>query len=111
MSIHQASKNCSPTGQHCMRYSIVYIFLSASLAATAQTSEPLVIDSLVNQAAVSTLAEPTQALTLEAAIRLAVERNPNLAAARREIEAADAQILIQASACATHSFACREAIS
>ena len=93
MSMHQASKNCSPTGQHCMRYSIVYIFLSASLAATAQTSEPLVIDSLVNQAAVSTLAEPAQALTLEAAIRLAVERNPNLAAARREIEAADAQIL------------------
>ncbi|MFY8062622.1 MAG: TolC family protein [Usitatibacteraceae bacterium] len=51
------------------------------------------LDSLVNQAETAALAEPAQALTMEAAIRLALERNPTLAAARREIEAVDAQIL------------------
>jgi len=93
MSIHQAIKISSAKRQHSMRYSILYLLLSASLAATAQTSEPLVLDSLVNQAETAALAEPAQALTMEAAIRLALERNPTLAAARREIEAVDAQIL------------------
>jgi cobalt-zinc-cadmium efflux system outer membrane protein len=93
MSIHQAIKSSSAKRQHSMRYSIVYLLLSASLAATAQTSELLVLDSLVNQAETAVLAEPAQVLTMEAAIRLALERNPTLAAARREIEAADAQIL------------------
>ena len=93
MSIHYMIKRSSPTRQHRMRYSVLYLLLSAALTATAQTSEPLVLDSLVNQAETAALAEPAQALTLEAAIRLALERNPNLATARREIEAADAQIL------------------
>jgi cobalt-zinc-cadmium efflux system outer membrane protein len=93
MSIHQVIKRSSPTRQHRMRYSVLYLLLSASLAATAQTSEPLALDSLVNQAEAAASAEPAQTLTMEAAIRLALERNPTLAAARREIEAADAQIL------------------
>ena len=93
MSIHYMIKRSSPTRQHRMRYSVLYLLLSAALTATAQTSEPLVLDSLVNQAETAALAEPAQALTMDAAIRLALERNPNLAAARREIEAADAQIL------------------
>ena len=93
MSIHLALKSRSAKRQYSMRYSIVYLLLSASLAATAQTSEPLVLDSLVNQADTAALAEPAQVLTMEAAIRLALERNPTLRVARREIEAADAQIL------------------
>ena len=93
MSFHQVIKSSLPTRQHRMRHSVLYLLLSASLAATAQTSEPLVLDALVNQSETAALAEPAQALTLEAAIRLALERNPNLATARREIEAADAQIL------------------
>lgn len=39
------------------------------------------------------LREPEDALTLEAAIRLALETNPSVAAARREIEASEAQVL------------------
>jgi cobalt-zinc-cadmium efflux system outer membrane protein len=93
MSIHLAVKSRSAKRQYSMRYSIVYLLLSASLAATAQTSEPLVLDSLVNQADTAALAEPAQVLTMEAAIRLALERNPTLTVSRREIEAADAQIL------------------
>jgi len=93
MSIHQVIKSSLPTRQHRMRFSVLYLLLSASLSAMAQTSEPLVLDSLVNQAEIAAVTEPAQALTIEAAIRLALERNPNLAAARREIEAADAQIL------------------
>ena len=92
MSI-QVIKSSSPTRQPRMRYSVLYLLLSASLAAMAQTSEPLVLDTLVNQSEAAASAEPAQVLTLEAAIRLALERNPTLAAARREIEAADAQIL------------------
>lgn len=93
MSIHQVIKSSSPTRQPRMRYSVLYLLLSASLAAAAQTSEPLVLDTLVNQSEAAASAEPAQVLTLEAAIRLALERNPTLAATRREIEAADAQIL------------------
>jgi cobalt-zinc-cadmium efflux system outer membrane protein len=93
MSIHQVIKSSLPTRQHRMRFSVLYLLLSASLSAMAQTSEPLVLDSLVTQAEIAAVTEPAQALTIEAAIRLALERNPNLAAARREIEAADAQIL------------------
>ncbi|MCE2860689.1 MAG: hypothetical protein LW731_12755, partial [Oxalobacteraceae bacterium] len=37
--------------------------------------------------------EPAAPLTMEAAIRLALEVNPTIAAARREIEATEAQIL------------------
>lgn len=92
MSI-QVIKSSTPTRQPRMRYSVLYLLLSASLAATAQTSEPLVLDTLVNQSEAAASAEPALVLTLEAAIRLALERNPTLAAARREIEAADAQIL------------------
>ncbi len=39
------------------------------------------------------LPEPAAPLTLDAAIRLALERNPGIAAARREIEATEGQIL------------------
>ena len=56
MSIHQAIKISSAKRQHSMRYSILYLLLSASLAATAQTPEPLVLDSLVNQAETAALA-------------------------------------------------------
>jgi len=76
-----------------MRYPGLTLLLSVSLSATAETSEPLVLDPLVNQAEAAVLAEPAQAISMEAAIRLALERNPSLAAARREIEAVDAQIL------------------
>ena len=37
--------------------------------------------------------EPAGPLTMEAAIRLALEVNPTIAAARREIEATEAQVL------------------
>jgi hypothetical protein len=37
--------------------------------------------------------EPTGPLTMEAAIRLALEVNPTIATARREIEATEAQVL------------------
>ena len=72
MSIHLAVKSRSAKRQYSMLYSIVYLLLSASLAATAQTSEPLVLDALVNQADTAALAEPAQVLTMEAAIRLAL---------------------------------------
>lgn len=65
---------------------ICLLFSTAPLAQVNSPADTSVMGSIV-------LAEPEAPLTLEAAIRFALESNPNIAAARREIEATDAQIL------------------
>lgn len=93
MSVYQEVNHRYRSCQHLMRYLMLYLLLSMSSVATAQTSATSLIDSLVNERGAPSLAEPEQALSLESAIRLALESNPTLAAARREIEATEGQIL------------------
>ena len=93
MFIHHMSKS-NQSSRYCRLGCVFFCLLvSVSSAVVAQTSQSRLLDSLDNLGESASLAEPAQALTLEAAISLALERNPTLAAARREIEAADAQIL------------------
>ena len=93
MFIHHMSKS-NQSSRYCRLGCVFFCLLvSFSSAVVAQTSQSSLLDSLDNLGEGASLAEPAQALTLEAAISLALERNPTLAAARREIEAADAQIL------------------
>ena len=55
--------------------------------------EPLREDTARQNALSRTFEEPAEPLTMAAAIRLALESNPTIAAARREIEATEAQVL------------------
>jgi len=93
MSVYQKIKQHHKSSQYLMRCMMLYLLLSNSCVATAQISATSLLDTLLSQQGAAPLAEPEQALSLESAISLALESNPTLAAARREIEAAEAQIL------------------
>ena len=89
MSVYQKIKQHHKSSQYLMRCIMLYLLLSNSCVATAQTSATSLLDSLLSQQGAAPLAEPEQALSLESAISLALESNPTLGAARREIEAVD----------------------
>ncbi len=93
----QKSNSMAPLAlgrQRFITLSILCGLLSASWTFAQTTSlAPLWDDSSRSGAEARMFQEPAGPLTMEAAIRLALEANPTIAAARREIEATEAQIL------------------
>jgi len=80
--------------QRIIALSIVYGLLSASWTFAQESSQSSLWEDPSRSGMDSRLfQEPAAPLTMEAAIRLALEVNPTIAAARREIEATEAQIL------------------
>lgn len=80
--------------RHLVAAGMVCVMLPA-MAAMAQSSSAAPMREEVSETSSESrvFQEPAGPLTMEAAIRLAMESNPTIAAARREIEASDAQIL------------------
>lgn len=74
--------------------SLLYTSLSCSLTHAQEPLREIPREETARQSDLSRIfQEPAEPLTMAAAIRLALESNPTIAAARREIEATEAQVL------------------
>lgn len=74
--------------------SLLCTSLSCSLTHAQEPSREILREETSRQSDLSRIfQEPAEPLTMAAAIRLALESNPTIAAARREIEATEAQVL------------------